>query len=245
VEVADCYSCLDLPLLLSIWLILAGARLVRGEEERSTLDVLLATPRSRARLLLEKVGALLIASLLIAVLVALGAVAGEAVLGGQHVNLARALLVGLNLSLFAFFFGMVALLVSQFIISRGAAAGVTAGLLLLALLLYITGQEVNGSWLQFLSPFYILQSQSAVHSWFLQPTAGSAGHRDRVPHTVLPGGDARRACLNSLLDWKALDLLPLWESDLPGYELGQLPGDDWRRHRAGADWPRPVPLSRC
>ncbi len=36
-----------LPLLLSFWPILAGAKLVRGEEERSTLDVLLATPQTR------------------------------------------------------------------------------------------------------------------------------------------------------------------------------------------------------
>lgn len=142
------------PLLLSIWLILAGARLVRGEEERSTLEVLLATPRSRARLLLEKVAGLLIASVLIAVLIALGAVAGEAVLGGQHVDLVRALLVGLNLSQFAFCFGMVALLVSQFTISRGTAAGVTGGLLGLSLILQITGREMSGSWLQYLSPFY-------------------------------------------------------------------------------------------
>jgi ABC-2 type transport system permease protein len=32
-----------LPVLLSIWPILAGARMVRGEEERGTMDVLLAT----------------------------------------------------------------------------------------------------------------------------------------------------------------------------------------------------------
>jgi len=160
------------PLLLSIWLILAGARLVRGEEERSTLDMLLATPRSRARLLLEKAGALLIASLLIAVLVALGAVAGEAVLGGQHVDLARALLVGLNLSLFAFCFGMVALLVSQFTISRGAAVGITSGLLLLALVLEITGREVSGSWLQSLSPFYYYNlNRPFIPSFSNQPLA--------------------------------------------------------------------------
>src|SRR5258708_31543277 len=35
------------PLFLSIWPILAGTRLVRGEEERGTLDVILATPQSR------------------------------------------------------------------------------------------------------------------------------------------------------------------------------------------------------
>ncbi len=141
------------PLLFSFWAILAGTRLVRGEEERGTLDVLLATPQPRARLLLEKVAALLIASLLIAVLFALGIVAGESRLGG-HVDMVRALLAGLNVSLFAFFFGMVALLLSQFTTSRGTATGWTSGLLLLALLLEITGRELSGNWLQYFSPFY-------------------------------------------------------------------------------------------
>src|SRR5215471_1318280 len=68
------------PILLSIWPILAGARLVRGEEELGTMDVPLATSQSRARLLLEKVGALLLALFVIAVLFALGVVAGEAAL---------------------------------------------------------------------------------------------------------------------------------------------------------------------
>src|SRR5713101_543729 len=70
------------PLLLSLWPILAGARLVRGEEERGTMDVLLATSQPRARLLLEKVGALFLALLVIALLFALGVVGGEAALGG-------------------------------------------------------------------------------------------------------------------------------------------------------------------
>ncbi len=47
-----------LPLLLSIWTVLAGARLLRGEEERGSLEVLLSTPRSRLRVLLEKIAAL-------------------------------------------------------------------------------------------------------------------------------------------------------------------------------------------
>src|SRR5439155_13389035 len=66
----------------------------------------------------------------------------------------RALLAGLNLSVLSFFFSMVALLISQFTTSRGAAAGWTSGLLLLALLLDTTGRLVNGSWVQYLSPFY-------------------------------------------------------------------------------------------
>src|SRR5450755_117851 len=142
-----------LPLLLSIWPILAGARLVRGEEERGTMDVLLATSQSRARLLLEKVGALFLALLGIAVLFALGVVGGEAGLGG-HVDFVGGLLAGLNLSLLAFFFGMVALLISQLTASRPAAAGWASGLLILFVLLEMTGRELSGTWVQYLSPFY-------------------------------------------------------------------------------------------
>jgi len=142
------------PILLSIWPILAGARMVRGEEERGTMDVLLATPESRTRLLLEKVGALVIAMLVIAVFFALGVVGGEAALGGGHVNFVSALLAGLNLSLIAFFFGMVALLLSQVTSSRQAAAGWTSGLLILFTFLVMASREISGSWLQYLSPIY-------------------------------------------------------------------------------------------
>lgn len=146
------YLGLALPVMLSFWPILAGARLVRGEEERGTLDVLLATPQSRSRVLLQKVAALLIALILIALLFALGIVLGEASL--HRVDVIRALFTGLNLSLLAFFFGMVAVLISQFTTSRGAAAGGASGVMLVAMLLDITGREVSGSWVQYLSPFY-------------------------------------------------------------------------------------------
>ena len=142
------------PLLLSIWPILAGARMVRGEEERGTMDVLLATSQSRTRLLLEKVGALAIALLVIAVLFALGVVAGEAALGGGHVDVVRALLTGLNLSSLAFFFGMVALLISQVTTSRRAAAGWASSLLILFVFLNMAGRELSGAWVQYLSPLY-------------------------------------------------------------------------------------------
>jgi polyether ionophore transport system permease protein len=142
------------PILLSIWPILAGARLVRGEEERGTMDVLLATSQSRTRLLLEKVGALAIVLLVIAVLFAVGVVGGFAALGGGHINGIRALLTGLNLSLLAFFFGMVALLLSQLTTDRRAAAGLTSGLLILFVFLNMAGRELNGAWVQYLSPVY-------------------------------------------------------------------------------------------
>src|SRR5216683_2606997 len=70
------YLELFVPLLLSIWAILAGARMLRGEEERGTMDVLLATPQPRTRVILEKLLALVIALLVIAQLMALGTIVG-------------------------------------------------------------------------------------------------------------------------------------------------------------------------
>ncbi len=159
------------PLLLSIWPILAGSRLVRGEEERGTMDVLLAAPQPRTRVLLEKIFALLVALVLIAVLFTLGVVAGEARLGVQ-VDAVRALLAGLNLGLLAFFFGMVAVLLSQLTDSRRAAAGRASGLLLLALLINIAGREVGDSWVQYLSPFYYYNlNRPLISSFQNQPLA--------------------------------------------------------------------------
>jgi ABC-2 type transport system permease protein len=144
---------LFVPLAISFWPILAGARMVRGEEERGSMDVLLATPRSRTRLLFSKLSALLIALILIGLLFALGLIAGQTRLEG-HANVVRALLVGLNASLLAFFFGCLALLFSQFTISRAVAAGWVSGLLVLSVLLDSAGRLLNGSWVQYLSPFY-------------------------------------------------------------------------------------------
>src|SRR2546422_166251 len=89
------------PILISIWTILTGARLVRGEEERGSIDVLLSTPVSRLRLLLEKLGALLVAMLLIGLLIGLFAMAGYAS-AKLDVDVVGSLLTGLNVSLIGF-----------------------------------------------------------------------------------------------------------------------------------------------
>src|SRR5262249_29190003 len=40
-------------LLMAVWPILAGSRMLRGEEERGSLDVLLSVPRGRLRVAVE------------------------------------------------------------------------------------------------------------------------------------------------------------------------------------------------
>jgi ABC-type transport system involved in multi-copper enzyme maturation permease subunit len=51
------------PLLFLIFAIGQGSGAIAGEEERGTLDLLLANPRSRVRIVLEKFGALALMTL--------------------------------------------------------------------------------------------------------------------------------------------------------------------------------------
>ena len=56
------------PLLLLVYAIGAGARAIAGEEETGTLDLLLSTPVSRRRILIEKFGSMATATVFFAAL---------------------------------------------------------------------------------------------------------------------------------------------------------------------------------
>lgn len=142
-----------LPAFLGIWAVLAGARLLRREEERRSLDVLLSTPRSRARILVEKLAALVIALAAIGILIGLGAMAGESK-AGMQMDGGGALMAGLNASLAALIFAMLALLFAQVLRTAGAAAGLAGAVMVLAYLMEGTGRVAGAGWLRHLSPFY-------------------------------------------------------------------------------------------
>src|SRR6266699_213915 len=116
-----------LILLIAIWPLMACSRMLRGEEERGSLDVLLSLPRGRARVALEKLAAVWTALLL----------------------------MGLLIALISGVFGSIALLLSQFTQERGTAAGVTGGLLLVFIVLDMVHRVIPGTeWLSRLSPVY-------------------------------------------------------------------------------------------
>ncbi|GCE19512.1 ABC transporter permease subunit [Dictyobacter kobayashii] len=145
---------LVIPVMLSIWAIMAGTNLIQGEEERTALELLLATSTSRLRLLLEKLYALVLALVIIGVLIGSGAIAGLAS-AKLDFDAGRALLAGLNVSLLAFFYASLALLFSQLFPGRKVATSWTIGLLALFTLLDSTGRIVqHGEWMQYLSPNY-------------------------------------------------------------------------------------------
>src|SRR5438105_454605 len=140
--------------LVCVWPLLAASRMLRGEEERGSLDVLLSVPRSRARVAIEKVAAMWVALLLV------GGIAGVlAYLGGAafkaDFGLDGGLLFGLDLALICMVIGGVALLISQFTHERGPAAGATGGLLLVFIVVDMVHRVIpNTEWFSRLSPIY-------------------------------------------------------------------------------------------
>src|SRR3984893_8259595 len=133
--------------LITVWPILAGSLMLRGEEERGSLDVLLSVPRPRLRVALEKLAAMWTALLAMGLLIGLVAFGGGRTFGADF-GLGDALLFGLDLALICAVFGGLALLISQFTQERGPAAGATAGLLLIFIVLDMVHRIApNSEWI--------------------------------------------------------------------------------------------------
>ncbi len=159
-------------LLIAIWSLLACSRLLRGEEERGSLDALLTLPRGRGRVALEKLAAVWTALLGMGVLIGLLAFAGGKSVSADF-GLVDALLFGLNVALICGVFGSIALLLSQFTQERGTAAGWTGGLLLVFIVLDMVHRVIpDTEWLSRLSPVYYYNlSKPLVSSYGTNPGA--------------------------------------------------------------------------
>src|SRR5438270_4023112 len=159
-------------LLIAIWSLLAGSRLLRGEEERGSLDALLSLPRGRVRVALEKLAAVWTALLGMGLLIGLLTFAGGKSVSADF-GLGDALLFGLNVALICGVFGSIALLLSQFTQERGTAAGWTGGLLLFFIVLDMVHRVIpNTEWLSRLSPVYYYNlSKPLVPGYGTNPAA--------------------------------------------------------------------------
>jgi len=141
-------------LLVAIWPILSLSGLLRGEEERGSMDVLLTLPRTRLRVALEKVAAMWTGLLLMGLLVGLLAYAGGAKVNADY-TLGDALLFGFNLAVISAVFGAIALFLAQFFSERRTAAGAASAVLFLAIVMDMVHRVVHGTdWVSQISPVY-------------------------------------------------------------------------------------------
>jgi ABC-2 type transport system permease protein len=162
------------PLLLLLYAIGAGARAIAGEEERQTLDVLLATPTPRSRVIADKFVAMILGLLTLSVVLW----ASVVVLGPPFdltpdpVNLAAATF---SCFLLALAFGTIALALGALTGRRALAIGATAGLAAATYLFHVLAPSVDAiAWLEYLSPFYyyrdaepLLNGLNVVHALVL------------------------------------------------------------------------------
>jgi ABC-2 type transport system permease protein len=145
---------LMLPALLIAAAVAAGARALGAEEEQATLDLLLANPISRRRLLLEKAVAMtaFVALLVVVIFVAL-AVATR--LAGMDVTLAHLAAAAAATGLLGLLYGAIALLAGAATGRRGTALAIAGAAAAAAYLANVLGSLVDALMpLRQASPFY-------------------------------------------------------------------------------------------
>ena len=142
------------PLLLLIAAIGAGARATAGEEELGTLDLLLANPISRRRLVVEKLIALVIEVTLLGLVLWCALVIGTAVVT-MHVSVAHLAAAVASAVLLAVGFGAIAVLVGAFTGRRASAIGITSAAAVAAYLVNSLAPLVHAfDTVRKASPFY-------------------------------------------------------------------------------------------
>jgi ABC-2 type transport system permease protein len=133
------------PLLITLFAVQWGSDLTAGEEERRTIDVLLANPITRRRVLFEKWGALVAGTVALAAILemAIGVLGPAFDLSVAWSRLSAEVLASW---LFALVFGTLALAVGAATGSRGLARGVATAVAVASYLLSTLAPLV--SWLQ-------------------------------------------------------------------------------------------------
>lgn len=137
------------PLLLVVLAVLWGGDLIAGEEDRGTIDILMANPISRGRVLLEKWAALAAGVTVTGAALAAGlAIAIPAV--GLRVSVAGVAAAVVSVVLMALLYGSIALTVGAATGRRGFARGSAAALAVAAYLVSSLADLVG--WLKTIRP---------------------------------------------------------------------------------------------
>lgn len=160
-----------IPLILGIFIVSMGSGLLAGDEEKGTLDLVLAHPVSRARLFAGRVSAYLTAVVTILLILWISfylAVRGTKLESLSAGEMARPLL---SLGGLLVFFGAMGLLLSLLLPSQRAATMVTS--LMLFSSFFLTGMasiDSNLKALEIYSPFHYYQGGKALNGmdwgWF-------------------------------------------------------------------------------
>jgi ABC-2 type transport system permease protein len=145
------------PVLLLVFAISSGARLIAGEEEDGTLELELTSPVERRRVFIERLAALWLDVLL---LVAVLTVVSILLVLALDIDVGPTFLLAGAIGLYLLVIGMgtIALGVGAITGRRAIALGVAAGVAVLAYIFNAIGPTIPAGWMTAVSPF----------SWYLE-----------------------------------------------------------------------------
>ena len=152
--------------VLAVYAISLGTGAVAGEEDRRTMDLILATPVTRHRIVLERFAAMVTLVTIVAGVVLVVMVVGNPIVD-LGFSLPNMIASNLGLALLALVFGTVALAVGGLTGKRGVTVGIAAGLTVATF--FINGLAELVDWLQGpqkLTPFYWLQQWDPLNDGF-------------------------------------------------------------------------------
>ncbi|MEV5769181.1 ABC transporter permease subunit [Micromonospora sp. NPDC052213] len=154
------------PLIAVSYGIATGTRAVAGDEEAGYLDLLLAHPVSRTRLLLHRCGALTVGAFTLAglVLLAMLAVRGSARLETISVDQFAAQCTAL--ALLATLFGTIAVTIGAATGSRAAALGGSAGIGVLGYVANTFAGQISADAIRYASPFHYYIGNEPLRNGF-------------------------------------------------------------------------------
>ena len=150
---AELFSLLS-PLIVLVYAVVRGGAAIAGEEERHTLDQLLANPVSRVRVLLEKAAAIETGILILCIIQILAVLAGAAMAG---FSIDGWLLIQAHVSLFLMgsVGAMMAAGLGAAFGKRSMASGITAGIFIVGWLLNAVQEVVDVlQWTRYISFFW-------------------------------------------------------------------------------------------
>jgi ABC-2 type transport system permease protein len=151
------------PVLLAVFGIVAGSRAVAGDEESGTLDLVLAHPVSRPRLLLSRLAALVVQVLvvcaLVYVLLLVLAAPTKTTVGAGYLGAAVT-----QLAFFGICFVALTLAVGAATGRRSAAIAAGTGVAVVGYFANNLAPQVRGlEWARYVSPFYYLTGNQPLY----------------------------------------------------------------------------------
>jgi ABC-2 type transport system permease protein len=152
------------PLIVAIFVIMAGTATVAQEIERGTADLWLSVPEERWRLLAAKAVALLVGILVLVTVTVTTIGIGAAVIDEHFGFLA---LIAASTVMVSYPFAVLgySLLLSSLFSERGKAAGIAAAVTILGYLGWlVAGLSERWEWLQYVSPFTAYKPQHALET---------------------------------------------------------------------------------